>query len=608
MSRGTGRRRDALLLAVPALLVLALLAAAALTGAGSDPGPDGTVAATDPATPDVPLTFTDVAEAAGIRYVQHEPQGPPSCLFDDASDEPLPEGAWSQALSYVDCYEERFSGGVAVGDFDGDAVDDLYVTRLDGPGVLYRNRGDGSFVDQTEEAGLGGLGARGNGAGFVDVDDDGDQDLYVTTMASPRFYLFVNDGSGTFTEEAVERGAAIADDADRAGFSVAFGDYDLDGYVDIHTTEWRAPLRQSDGPPEHARLLRNLGEEDPGHFEDVTQEAGVTLDRDPAWMPQFLEQPGRHANFSFSSAFADLDDDGHPELIVGSDFTTSQLFWNDGDGTFTEGTRDAGVDTVRFAMGSTFGDYDADGDLDWFVTSIMDPETSCAGRPCDSPYNGNRLYRNDGERSFADVTDQEDVRNGFWGWGTAFLDFDNDGALDLVATNGQDFGDEDPSLLQFRATAMRLWRNGGDAGFAEVSADLGIAGEADGKGLAVFDLEGDGDLDVFVVNNGAAPALYRNDGGDANHWLRVRAQGADSNRDGLGAVVTVRVDDDGPVQRREIGVSTHFLGQSERVAHFGLGDATSVAELTVHFPATGRTVTRTDVPADEVLTVVEPDA
>lgn len=604
MSGQDGRRRDLLLLAVPAALAVVVLAAV-LTRSGGD---DGEAASTGPATveaePDVPMAFTEVAEAAGIGYVQHERRSPPDCLFDGAGDQPLPEGSWSQAMAYVDCYEERFTGGVAVGDFDGDAVDDLYVTQLDGPGVLYRNLGDGSFVDRTAQAGLDGLEGRGNGAGFVDVDNDGDQDLYITSLASPQFYLYINDGSGIFTEQAVERGAALADDADRSGFSVSFGDYDLDGWIDIHTTEWRAPLRQSDGPPEHARLLRNLGEEDPGHFEDVTEEAGVVLDRDPAWMPQFLEQPGRHANFSFSSSFADLDGDGYPELVVGSDFTTSQLFWNDGDGTFTEGTADARVDTVRFAMGSSFGDYDADGDLDWFVTSIMDPETSCAGRPCESPYNGNRLYRNDGDREFADVTDQEGVRNGYWGWGTAFADLDNDGALDLVSNTGQNFGDEDPSLLQFRGTPMRAWLNEGEQGYVEASEQLGLLGGADGKGLAVFDLEGDGDLDVFVANNGGPASLYRNDGGDANGALRVRVQGADSNRDGIGAVVTIRLGDEEQV--RQIGVSTHFLGQSERVAHFGVGDADVVDEVTVHFPATDRTVTREDVPVGEVLTIVEP--
>lgn len=614
------RERDLRLIAPTVLLVVGFVAAFLWVGNGPDDAgrsqssDDSTaVAPADgglrtEAAIDVPdVRFVDAAPEAGIRHRQQRLNRPPDCLFHDAVDRPLPEGAWSQAMSYVDCYEERFTGGVAVGDADGDAVDDLYVTRLDRPGILYLNRGDGTFVDWTEEAGLDQFDIHANGAAFADIDNDGDADLYVTTLRSPRFYLFVNDGSGQFTEEAVIRGADLGDEQPRAGFSVAVGDYDLDGFVDLHTTEWLAPLRQGDEPSTHARLLRNRGDDRAGFFEDVTEAAGVELDREPAWMPLFMRQGGRHPSFSFSSAFVDLDQDDLPDLAVSSDFTTSQLFWNNGDGTFTEGTRDARVDTVRFGMGSTFGDYDADGDLDWYVSSIMNPETSCLGRPCESPYNGNRLYRNDGERVFADVTDEAGVRNGFWGWGTAFADIDNDGLLDLASATGQDFGDEDAQLVRFHDTPMRLWHNLGEDGFVDIAAEVGMESAREGKGLAVLDYDRDGDLDFYVANNGARPALFRNDGGDQGHWLRVRAQGSTSNRDGFGVVVEVRATPGGAVQRREIGVASHFLGQSERVAHFGLGEVEQVAEVVVRFPATGRTVTRTDVPADQMLTIVEPD-
>ncbi len=610
-------KRDLRLVAPVVLLVLGFVAAVLWVGDGPDDAQraEGAVAPAQGAGPgDVAASddlanvrFVDAAQEAGIRHRQQRSVGPPDCLFHDAVDEPLPEGAWSQAMSYVDCYEQRFSGGVAVGDADGDAVDDLYVTRLDRPGILYVNRGDGTFVDWTRQAGLDRFDIHANGAAFADIDNDGDSDLYVTTISAPRFYLFVNDGSGVFTEEAVARGVDLGDDEPRAGFSIAVGDYDLDGFVDLHTTEWRAPLRQGDAPSPHARLLHNLGGDRAGFFEDVTVRAGVELDREPAWMPLFMRQAGRHQSFSFSTAFVDLDRDDLPDLVIASDFTTSQLFWNNGDGTFTEGTRDARVDTVRFGMGSTFGDYDADGDLDWYVTSIMNPETSCLGRPCESPYNGNRLYRNDGDRVFADVTDQEGVRNGFWGWGVAFADVDNDGLLDLVSTTGQDFGDEDPQLVRFHDTPMRLWHNTGEGGFAEVAESVGIDSTREGKGLAVLDYDRDGDLDLYVANNGARPALFRNDGGNQEHWLRIRAQGVTSNRDGVGVVVEIRTTPGGAVQRREIGVGTHFLGQSERVAHFGLGEVDRVAEVVVRFPATGRSVTRTDVAADQVLTIVEPD-
>ena len=173
------------------------------------------------------LRFRDVTAEAGLLYMQHEFRETPDCLFAG-----YPRGA-------TGCMLERATGGAATADYDGDGWPDLYVTRLDGPGVLFRNQGDGSFRDATEEAGLAGIPYPTNGAWWGDIDNDGDADLFLTTIAAPRFLLFINDGSGRFTEEAIERGAAVADDAPRGGMSVAMGDFDRDGWLDIHTTEWR---------------------------------------------------------------------------------------------------------------------------------------------------------------------------------------------------------------------------------------------------------------------------------------------------------------------------------------------------------------------------------
>ena len=539
------------------------------------------VIARDPAPP---LVFTDVTEEAGLIYIQHALSAAGSCLFNN--------GAF--------CEPERITGGTAVADYDRDGWPDVYVTRLDNHDILYRNRGDGSFEDVTATTGLADLQLRSNGAGWADIDNDGDPDLYVTTLVDLRFYLFINDGEGHFSEEGVERGAAIQTEDPHLGMSVAFGDYNRDGWIDIQTTEWKPQTVSTE--PSHGRLLRNRGAEAPGFFDDVTAAAGVVLD-------EIASQAGfdRHTgSYSFAPAFVDLDGDGWQEIAIASDFGKTRLFWNNGDGSFTDGTVAAAVGTDQNGMGSAFGDYDGDGDLDWFVTSIFDANETCDTRNCNWGYTGNRLYRNDGARSFADATDAAGVRDGGWGWGTVFFDYDNDGDLDLTMTNGFAI----PAFsIPYETDPMRLWEN--DAGtFTERSAEVGITDTGQGKGLVTFDYDRDGDLDLLVINNHSMPRLYRNDGHNANGWLQVRLVGTTSNRDGLGARVTVTPTAGATPQLREIGVRSHFLGQSERVEHFGLGaqaDAATqrVAEVRVEWPASGIVTVLQDVPANVRIVVQE---
>ncbi|MDJ0848541.1 MAG: CRTAC1 family protein [Myxococcota bacterium] len=519
-------------------------------------------------------SFHDATGAAGLSYLQHAPQATPNCLFNLGSF----------------CEPERMAGGAAVADVDGDGHDDLFVTRLDAPDILFRSLGNGTFEDFTASAGLDAFDLQSNGAGFADLDNDGDPDLVVVVLGDAgdatngRNYLFLNDGSGHFSEAAVARGADVATGAQRRIYSVSFGDYDRDGWIDIHTNEWLPPLSSN------SRLLRNLGPASPGFFADVTAAAGVSLD----------------GLYPFASSLSDVDADGWPDLVVAGDFGTSRLFWNDGDGTFTDGTVAAGVGTDENGMGSTLGDYDGDGDLDWFVTSIHDAADTCGTGACNWGATGNRLYRYDGGRVFGDATDTAGVREGYWGWGAAFFDYDNDGDLDLAMTNGFDIPGttlDDP----FNSDPVRLWENDGTGAMTEVSAARGFADTGSGKGLLVFDYDEDGDLDLFLVNNAGTPRLFRNDGGNANGWLRVDVAGTISNRDGLGARITVQ--HGGKTQVREVGTSTHFLGQSERTAHFGLGPGASpVDRIEVYWPRSGQTSTFEGVPRNSTILAVEPAA
>ena len=475
------------------------------------------------------------------------------------------------------------AGGVAAGDYDGDGWTDLYVTVLDGPDILFRNN-QGTFVDVSATAFAGTTTVtQSNGAGWGDIDNDGDLDLYVTALEEGRYFLYNNNGNGTFTEVATARGADVSGPDAHYGFSVAFGDYDVDGYLDIFMAEWRPDFDNPTGAPPNTRLLHNLGAANPGHFEDLTDAAGVSMDNIQS---QTLENAV--GSYGFSPRFTDLDADGLPDLAVAADFGTSRLFWNDGDGTFTDGTLAAGVGSDSNGMGSTVGDYNGDGWLDWYVTSIEGAS-------------GNRLYENLGNRTFAEVSVAAGVRNGDFGWGASFFDHDNDGDLDIVGTTGWN------SPL-YDADPMHLWENDGNGVFTDVGPTAGITDTRQGRGLVVFDVDKDGDLAVFGVNNGEHPVLYENIGGNANDWLRVETLGTVSNRDGIGAFITVVPDLSAPgdFMVREIDGGSNFLGQNEIIAHFGLGlNAGTIDLMTVRWPS-GVTREYTNVAVNTLMTVAEP--
>ena len=275
------------------------------------------------------VTFTNVTSAVGITHAQSTTAG-----------------------------TEPMTGGAVAADFDGDSLVDLFFTRVDAADVLYRNTGSG-FEDVSVAAGFT-QALPTSGAAAGDIDNDGDLDLYVTASSHGRFYLYMNDGAGHFSEQAVARGAAVTGEGSTwRGMGVAFGDYDRDGYLDLLTSDHSRPMSKNG-----SRLLRNLGAANPGHFEDVTHAAGLDVYRQGLHVANTV--------YRFQPQFSDIDRDGHTDIVFSADDRTSQLFWNNGDGTFSDGTLPAGVGTDKSGMGSALGDYDGDGDLDWLVTAIFD--------------------------------------------------------------------------------------------------------------------------------------------------------------------------------------------------------------------------------------------
>ena len=299
---------------------------------------------------------------------------------------------------------------------------------------------------------------------------------------------------------------------------------------------------------------------------------------------------------------------------MSGDFHTSSIRWNNGDGTFTDGTVASGVGTDENGMGCTVADLDFDGKQEWFQTSIHMSQEQMApfrevylGGGFIFGFTGNRLWHNDGGRKFSDATDEAGVRFGNWGWGAAFFDFDNDGDLDIIHTNG--FDDPDVTDTDFlHDTPTKLFENKyfddgeNQVKFVSVGPQRGVADEKDGRGLFVFDYDNDGDLDVFIVNSADSPILYKNDGGNKNDFLRVKVLEADVDRESLGARVYLYSPRLKKEIMREVRTIAGHSAQGESIVHFGLGSETAETfRVRIFWPNTNNTRIIENVPRRHLL-------
>ncbi|MEQ8850694.1 MAG: FG-GAP-like repeat-containing protein [Phycisphaerales bacterium] len=488
--------------------------------------------------------FTDWSQAAGIGTVQ------------DLSQSPYPVGG------------HMFAGG-AVGDFNGDGWQDLFVLSGGaGPDALYINDGDGTFTNRAAAWGLTAI-HYGCGAAVGDYDSDGDVDIFVTShgevgepLSTGGHMLYRNDG-GQFTDVAAAAGVATTAPLIGDGLGAAFGDYDLDGDLDLAVAGWLINNRGN-------RLFRNNGD---GTFTDATHALGYDM--------RFVH--------GFSPRFVDMNGDRYPELLWVADFRTSKYFINNGDGTFTEATEASGTGLDANGMGTTIGDFDLDGRLDWYVTSIFQDN--------EDDRVGNMLYMNVGDHVYEERGADARVNDGGWGWGTVAVDVDHDGDEDLVETNGW-------YSSEWTNEACRLFINQGNARFVDEAATYGLDDDGFGRGLVNMDFDNDGDQDIVVFNNGEAPVLFRNDLAPADRgWLRVFLETTGHSGlapQGIGALVTART---GGVERiRYVEAGCNYLSVSETAAHFGLGAALVIDELEVAWPNGRRNVWR-NLPANRTLTL-----
>ena len=508
---------------------------------------------------------------------------------------------------------ETTGTGVAFLDYDNDGWPDIFLvngTTLDGfpkgqepSNHLFRNRHNGTFEDVTRRAGLVQSGW-GQGVTVADYDNDGFDDLFVTYWGQNRLYR--NRGDGTF-EDVTARAGLMTDR--RWGTSAAFADYDNDGFVDLYVANYiafdpkSAPLPGAKVPGvtcsyrgfpvmcgprglkgERDRLYHNTGK---GTFTDVTIQAG-DLDKD--------------SYRGLGVAWGDINNDGYPDIVVANDAQPNLLYVNQKNGTFHEVGLEAGIAVdedgrERAGMGVDLADYDNDGWLDLAIANFY-------GEP-------HSLYSNQKNGSFLETTWASGIGRATMhhlGWGTRFIDYDNDGWKDLLLVNGHVYPEVDRNKLdETYAEPTLLLQNKGSGTFADVTASVGVAlaGPRSGRGLAVSDYDNDGDLDVLIASVNAFPCLLENRGGNAKHWLSVRLVGRKSNRDGIGARVTVTAG--GASRMEEVRSGGSYLSQSDLRAHFGLGETSSIASVEIRWPG-GQVDRLAGVPVDRTIIVREGDA
>jgi len=518
--------------------------------------------------------FDDVTAAAGITFVHQSAATPDKFMM------------------------ETFGSGVAWIDIDNDGFQDLFFVN-GAPGAsntLYKNNRNGTFSNVTDQSGTAGTGTKAykTGVAVGDYDNDGLLDLFVTAYGSD--ILYRNLGNGAFAD--VTTTAGVAGGPGEWSTSAGFFDYDRDGDLDLYVANY-VDFRMDENPwcgdrrPGYrmycnptifdgtaSRLYRNNGN---GTFTDVSKPAGVA----------------NPAGKGLGVVFCDYDRDGDQDIYVANDLVRNFLYRNNGEGTFQDVAYAASVGfdingKPQAGMGVDCGDVDGDGLPELFVTNFSEEL--------------NTLYKNHGDGTFEDVTQQIGLGSGLLplGFGTKLYDYDNDGDLDIHVTNGHVIDNVKlyTPALSYEQKDL-LYENVGGK-FKDVSAAAGGALQTTrvGRGLAVADFDNDGFPDVAISSVGRKAVLLRNRGVSKNNWIEIRAEGTKSNRFGLGA--TVRVQTPGALQVREINNAASYESANDIRLHVGLGTARTIPQIEILWPSGTRQILK-DIAVNQVLTVKEAD-
>ncbi len=546
----------------------------------------------------------DEVEGRTARLDRKVPEEVPQIRFENVTTQ--------KGIEFKHFYKERGSritedmgSGVAWIDYNNDGYEDLFVVNFAGPTdmedevresspatpVLYRNNGDGSFTDVTEKAGLN-IKVFGMGTAWADYDNDGHIDCLITTYGQNR--LFHNNGNGTFTEVTAEAGLAEKD-----GFwsGAAWADYNGDGFVDLYIGGY---ISYFEIPDEEE--IRNL-QEPPSINPSVFDPAPNLLYRNngDGTFTEVSEEAGvaNPEGKSLAVAWVDLTNNNLPDLYVANDVTDNMLYQNLGDGTFINISYQAKVADYRGSMGIAIGDWNGDQDYDFFVTHWVAEENAFYSNMVDS--RGTLEFRDEADRFGMGQSSTDYV-----GWATSFVDINNDGREDLFVVNGHTMQKTDKPQEMVPMKDRIFWNRNNEEGFYDISELAGeyFKEEWVGRGGAYGDYNNDGRQDLFIVNHDAPAVLLENQTQTDNQWLQLKLEGTESNKSAIGTKIRLIADDE--VQIRQVGMQPSYLSQNTLIQQFGLGKAAKADTLFIRWPS-GEEQVFTNVKSNQRLHIREGD-
>lgn len=533
------------------------------------------------------------------------PSGRPFSRFVDVGREAgLTAIVVSGGVDHKDYIIEAVGSGCAFFDFDNDGWMDIFLlsgTRLDGAPVgatnrLYKNNKNGTFTDVTDKAGLRDVGWA-YGVCVGDYNNDGFEDLFCTYFGQNKLYR--NNGDGTFTD--VTREAGLLGPVSRFGTGCTFVDYNLDGHLDLFVSnyvqfDFKTVPKPSQNPTCNFKGVPvNCGPRGltPGYHSLYRNNGDGTF----ADVSKQAGISGFRDSYGLTVVAADFDEDGWPDIFVACDSTPSLLFMNNRDGTFREegmsrGLALSGDGNEQAGMGVGVGDYDLDGHLDIFKTHFQNDSSG--------------LFHNDGKANFDDVSmaARLAVETRYICWGAGIIDLDNDGYPDLFMVTGSVYPEVEKTLPQYPDKGPRvIFRNLGNGKFEELQdqAGPGITAPHSSRGCAFGDFDNDGDIDILVMNQNEPPSLLRNDVVPGNHWLKLKLIGTKSNRSAIGARVLLRYGK--KIQKQEVLSQSSYLSGNDPRLHFGLG-AETTAEVEIRWPS-GILQNLKGIAADQLVTIQE---